>query len=407
MNKFRQTLIQYIKQPLVMVFSLLICCNLFGFVSGIPTIAIAIVSLCIAFIYLLKNGNFDFAMLMFLLYLPLELLLANPDSRFHSWERMVVFVIMMISVSPLIQSKFARSFRYQIFQFLLTLIVIASIISFFCYFFGINFMIRNNTNVYEKAGLFGGLFSHSMILGPMASLASLLFTYKAFIMNKKWLFVLSSICACAVLFSASRGSFVALIIATMFLIYKYADNKQQLLKIYITSIVALALTYPVWNKAMSGLEQKQAGNISKGSMFSSRESKWTNRIDEFASSPLWGVGFSSINPNANEYWNKKEGKIEPGSSWLSICSMLGLLGLILIMNVFVRAYKHLFYSNEKYKILLLSYLAYFCIHMLIEGYVFAAGSPICVFFWLLIGCCYDNKYLSEEEINDRTNFGIL
>lgn len=394
--------------PLAVIFALLICGNLIGLTSGVPSIITAGTSVCIAFFYLRRGGNIDYPMLLFLIYLPIELLLANPDFRFHSWERMAMFSMMMVSVSPLVQSEYARRFRLHILQILIIVIVAASICSFFCYFMGVNLMFRNNTNEYMGiAGHFGGLFNHSMKLGPMASLASMFLTYKAFVTKRKWLFVLSSICACAVLFSASRGSFVALIGGTIFLMYKYSKDRSHLMRIILTTIVLLAITYPVWSEAMAGLEKKQADNVRMGGTFTSRTAKWINRISEFKSSPLWGIGFSSIDPNTHEYWNKAKGIIEPGTSWLSILSMLGMVGFTLFMIIFKKAYTSVLNSTNNHCILLYSFLIFFSIHMITEGYIFAAGNPVCIFFWLLLACCYDTKYIENKEYGNEDNLSIL
>lgn len=394
--------------PLAVIFALLLCGNLIGLASGVPSVIIAGVSVCVAFFYLRRGGSIDYPMLLFLIYLPIELLLSNPDSRFHSWERMVLFSLMMVSVSPLVQSEYARRFRLHTLQILIIVIVVASICSFFCYFLGINLMVRNNTNEYMGiAGHFGGIFNHSMKLGPMASLASIFLTYKAFVTKRKWLFALSSVCACAALFSASRGSFVALMCGTFFLMYKYSEDRSHLMKIVLTTVVLLAITYPIWNGAMAGLEQKQAANVRRGGTLTSRTEKWLNRISEFESSPLWGVGFSSIDPDTHEYWNKAKGIIEPGTSWLSILSMLGIVGFALFMVIFRKAYTLVFNSADNRCILLYSFLIFYSIHMMTEGYIFATGNPVCVFFWLLLSCCYDLKYTEEEEYEKKDNLLIL
>lgn len=380
--------------PLAVIFALLLCGNLVGLTSGVPSVITAGASVCVAFLYLRRGASIDYPMLLFLIYLPIELLLSNPDFRFNSWERMIMFSMMMVSVSPLVQSEYARRFRLHTLQILIIVIVVASICSFFCYFLGINMMVRNNTDEYVGlAGHFGGIFNHSMKLGPMASLASIFLTYKAFVTKKKWFWALSSICACAVLFSASRGSFVALIGGTFSLMYKYSETKRHLMKIVLTTVVLLAITYPIWNSAMAGLEQKQAANVSMGGTLTSRTEKWLNRISEFESSPLWGVGFSSIDPDTHEYWNKEKGVIEPGTSWLSILSMLGIVGFTLFMVIFKKAYTLVFNSTDSCCILLYSFLIFYSIHMITEGYIFAAGNPVCVFFWLLLACCYDKKYI--------------
>ncbi len=386
---------------------LLMSTNLIGGIWNAPTAIMLAANLLVAFLILSRGITIEKSMAFFILYLPIELLLSQPDARFHSWERMVAFALMMTTVSPLLQNEYARNFRIRALQLTVFIIVIASIASFFAYFLGINLMVRDDVNDYiDLAGRFGGIFSHSMKLGPMASLAALFLLYKGFTTKKKWLFVASALCACAVLFSASRGSFVGLIVSTILLIYRYSKSKTQLVKIFATTLILLAATYPIWEGTLSGLEQKQANNLEKGGTLESRSLKWDGRISEFSSSPIWGVGFSSINPNGPDYWDETTGVIEPGSSWLAILSMTGIIGFILLMIVFKSSYIFAKKPVNNRNIILYSFLIFFFIHLITEGYIFAAGSPICLIFWLVIGCCYDTQY-SNISYNDKPEHTLL
>lgn len=398
---------QLLRNPLAVIFILFISSNLLGDINGIPTIANVAIGCFIAFFILTKGGNIDICMMTFILYLPIELLLAQPDPRFHSWERLGLFVAMMASISPLLQSEYARAFRLYALQFFIFIIVVASIGSFFAYFLGINMMVRNNSSDYIGiAGHFGGLFNHSMKLGPMASLASLFLIYKGFITKKNWIFFLAALCACAVLLSASRGSFIGLIIGAYFLMYRYSEDKRHLIKILITTLLLLAITYPIWNGTMTGLAQKQAGNVEMGGTLHSRSLKWYCRIREFISNPIWGVGFSSIDPNTPEYWNKQTGIIEPGTSWLAILSMTGLLGFILFMRIYWKAYTLVKETINNRGIILYTFLVFFAVHFITEGYVFAAGNPVCIIFWLLLACCCDMQYDDIESCEDNSIFSL-
>lgn len=396
---FKQLLYYSYRYPLSIVLTILLCCNLLGVIGSVPTILIICTNILVTSMFLLHGGRIDYFIVLFIAYLPIELLLSNPDSRFHSWERMIAFVIMLSSMSPLVQSEYARYFRIKTLNLIVVIIVLASIGSFFCYFLGINFMTRSNASVLmEKAGNFGGLFSHSMKLAPMASLATLFLIYKGFTEKNKWIFCIAAICACSVLFSASRGAFVAMLVGILFLMYRYSDNKEHFLKIIITSMILIAITYPIWDGAMTGLEQKQSGNVIRGGTFSSRAVKWMNRINEFESSPIWGVGFSSISPNVHEYWDKKTGTVEPGTSWLAILSMTGVIGFIFFMRFFWKAYSIVKTEAKNRCIILYSFLIFFSVHLLTEGYIFAAGNPVCIIFWLILSCCYDMYY--ENNDND-------
>lgn len=385
----------------VILFVTLVASNLFGGIVNIPSVYICLISVIIFFSYINYGANIDLFVLLIIIYLPLELLLANPDERFKSWQRLIMFILVLLSISPLIQNDYARKFRRLLLTFLIYIVVFASIASFFTYFLGINLMVRNNTNEYLGiAGHYGGLYDHSMKLGPMAAISTIFLLYKGLVTNNKWLYLLSSFCAIAVLFSASRGSFVAMIIASVFVFVKYSSNSQHLIRILMVSVMLITISYPVWNGAMEGLEQKQSANIKSGGTFNSRLTKWNQRVAEFSSSPLYGVGFCSIDPKSKEYWSKTTGTIEPGSSLLSIFSMTGVIGAILFSLFFYRSYIHVSASKNDYGNILIVMCIFFSIHMLSEGYIFAAGNPICIFFWLLIGCCYDMKYISEEELDE-------
>lgn len=390
----------YRNNILVLIYSILILINLIGGLGNVPSIVIGLFSVFVACNFIRYGFNIDYFVLLIIIYLPIEILLASPEERFHSWNRLLLFISVLLSVSPLIQNNNARNFRKLLLEVLLIIITALSICSFFTYFLGINLMVRNNTNEYIGiAGHYGGLFDHSMKLGPMASISTLYLLYLGLKRHSKIILIFSALTACAVLFSASRGSFVAMVIAAMFVFVKSSHNFNNLLKIFTVSLLLITISYPVWNGALDGLKQKQTANVKAGGTFKSRLAKWDQRMTEFYSSPIYGVGFSSISPHSKEYWNKKTGTIEPGSSWLSVLSMTGLVGAILFFMFFYKTYLNIRISNGHDNNIFYVLCVFFLIHMLTEGYIFAAGNPVCVIFWLLIGCCYDNKYLSEEEIN--------
>lgn len=52
----------------------------------------------------------------------------------------------------------------------------------------------------------------------------------------------------------------------------------------------------------------------------------------------------------------------------------------------------MYQANKRKDNLLISILAFFSIHMLVEGYVFSAGNALSFLFWLSIGCCLDLRY---------------
>jgi O-antigen ligase len=127
-----------------------------------------------------------------------------------------------------------------------------------------------------------------------------------------------------------------------------------------------------------------------GDITSSRTNLWNARLTEFSSSPIVGIGFASVNVDLNEEarFDEETGKVEPGSSWLAILSMTGILGFLFFFIMFVKYFLFIWKkanSNNIYLCLLGSLLVFYAIHMLGEGYIISSGSGLFFYFWLLLG----------------------
>lgn len=378
------------------IFTLIFTINLIGLFPAIPSAIVMSMCILLVLLYASKKYYFDRTAFIFSFYLPLNIIISQPSPLFHSWERLILFFAVFFAVSPIIQSEYARETRRKLLNRIIIVCSIFAVLSFFAYFLGINFMSRGEQaydmeQYIESAGKFSGLFRHSMTLAPVAGWASLFFLYMGFIKKHKYFFILSALCAGAVMFSASRGSFGSLIIGAIYLVYRYSKRKGTFLKICISSILIMAVTYPIWNSGMAGLEKKQTANENAGGTFNSRSIKWGERIKEFEYSPLYGVGFSAQNPNSKDYWNRENGAVEPGSSWLAILSMTGFIGFSLFAILFYKAFIAVKNSKNESSVFLISLLMFLAVHMVIEGYIFAAGNPVCLIAWLIIGCCYDKR----------------
>ena len=153
---------------------------------------------------------------------------------------------------------------------------------------------------------------------------------------------------------------------------------------------------------MDKLEEKNNGDTSLS--FDSRAVYWQTRVEEFESSPLIGIGFSSvdIDNEKGSNFNAESGQVESGSSWLSALSMTGLLGGLALVSVFVSAIAKA-WKLWTYTPLLSSFLislsVFWIFHMMAEGYIFAGGSTMAFCVWILLGIIYgvsENKELAYE-----------
>jgi len=117
---------------------------------------------------------------------------------------------------------------------------------------------------------------------------------------------------------------------------------------------------------------------------------------EFASSPIIGIGFQTVSLTGSDSPNRR-GNIEPGSSWLAVLSMTGIVGLCFVLIIFYRAWHVSKYVNNNNTILFQGLLLFMSIHMLVEGYIYAGGSFLCMLLWLIIGVSVDNRYIKHIE----------
>ena len=92
------------------------------------------------------------------------ILLSNPDGLFQSWQRLISFVIVVGVCGPFIQESYLYAMRKLAFAWTMLICAGIGVGSFVGYFFGINKMAGGRLSI--GVGIFGGLTSHSMILGP-------------------------------------------------------------------------------------------------------------------------------------------------------------------------------------------------------------------------------------------------
>ncbi len=390
---FIKKAISYIKQynTIVLLFAIAMITKFLAFIPHIPDIAIYGIQIIMA-IYVISNmQSIAIPFLLLLAYLPIEILVAGPPAEFKSIERYILFAILIISSSAIIQSAKLRMIRSQLLDIILWVSTAVGIISVAFYFTGINGMrIYGVEDAAIHAGTFGGATIHSMLLGPIAASGAIFTASKAYLHKDKWYWLVAALCLLSVLLSASRVALLACMVGITAMLYSLTGGKARFLQISLIILLIAAITYPLWENFTSMIIEKQQANIDSGGMLDSRESKWDARITEFKSNPVFGYGFSAVDKKYDIVTGN--GVIEPGSSWLAILSMTGLIGAIIIIPLFLSIFNTIKRRAEEYDSLLIGLLAFFAIHMIAEGYIFAAGSYVSFFLWLVVGCCYDRRY---------------
>lgn len=379
-----------------------------GPVPHISYIHIPLIALCVG-MNLGRHWSVEKACVAFLFYLPISIIVSDPDPVFQSWTRMVLFMFVFILVSPFFKGEYIANMRREILTGTLLISTIVSIGSFFCYFLGVNYMTfqgeERGIDVYMgSAGSFGGLSVHSMVLALFGGVATLWLFYRSQKYNGegRWVYwILMGLSLATVAFSASRSALLATIAGLLVMLYYIKKENGSFIKSLLVIVVGAMLTFPLWEGALEGVLKKQANNDRSGEQYGSRTLKWESRMEEFASSPVFGVGFSAQDPNGKDYYDKKTGTVEPGSSWLCILSMTGIIGFILILYMFVSPIPFLQNTPIPYNCLLLGLMSFFFMSFVSEGYIFAGGNGMCSVAWLVFGCANDVKEGYWEDSNNE------
>lgn len=382
------------------LFALMYATKVLGFAPGFMDV-VGYGLLIIAAIYILRQGvKLDGLMIVLILFIPLTIVLASPNPVFRSWSRYELFILLLLVVSSLIKTPSAKRFRFRTMSGTLLICVLIASLSFIGYFVGINYM-RNQYDgseldyITNTAGTFGGLTKHSMLLAPISGISVLTCTYFALtqMRYKRHFIVLSIMCAGAMLFAASRSAMIATICGEMALFYFFSSNKSVFTKRIIGILIVGAITYPIWNRAFDGITAKNVGGIEQGINTDSRSVKWAIRLTEFSESPIWGIGFAAVSDRDD--YGENTGVIEPGSSWLAVLSMTGIVGFIIFFAIYIRACRRALLSYTPQGALLGGVLVLVGVHMIAEGHIFSGGSYLCFLVWLAIGVCTD--YNSQKK----------
>lgn len=378
---------------------LIVLHSMIGGIKHLPTIANIVVYVMAALVVLADRLKLDRLFVTFILYIALSIAIVSPSSVFHPWIRFGVFAFLYVFASGLVKTDRACLLREYCLKTILAFCILASIGSFIAYFLGINFFVDRFEGGYwlnyrGAAGKFSGLLTHSMLLGPVSGLSVVSLFYLLITRRKKVLWIPLIICAGALLFSSSRGAVIATIAGAIVVLYCTSINFSHFFNKAIILILALLLTFPLWEFATEALvSKKNLREENETGLFDSRSEKISIRIEEFKSSPIFGIGFSSVDTELDEY-SEDTGTIEPGSSWFAVLSMTGVIGFILFLIIICQSFKYSFRDESKY--LVCGLLAFFAIHLLFEGYVFAFNSPLCFIFWIVLGNAF-NPGLEQYE----------
>ena len=319
----------------------------------------------------------------------LSLLLHPAPEPWLRTQRFLAFLIGMLCFSPLLTSDSLAKTRLRISA--ITYYVLSAMV-FLSFLVWLASFIRFGEDGIWKSGIhnygFCGIFKVGMVLSPVSAIiaitsAFLLLEGKCKIkpfLNGLILFTGIIMCVAGGSRIASVGLFLSL--ASLLIIKRHVLaqmlHSRLAIAMALSGTILLIASSPY---ALSVIRHKNMLGESHGSLFYSRERLWHDRIEEFASSPLTGIGYANEFPSERNKGSLTE--IEPGSSWLALMSYGGLVGLGCFLWFSSSLARMLYRIRDDGRFpICLAILLFLVINAFTEGWLMFAGSIIFPVFWL-------------------------
>lgn len=342
----------------------------------------------------------NYFLIIFILFLFFNIIINNVDDVFKPYKRLASFTFIIIAIGPFFSNSKIFFSRFRFLTIFNKIIVFLSALSYLLYISNIYVGKQTRGDLNYRPD-FTGLFGHSMILSPISSL-SILYLFYIFTSQKLsrrqilFYIIVIIICFLSLVTSGSRMSFLALLISITFLLFKkFKSNFLVFSKYFLLISSIIILTFPIWQDNASFMIDKMRFDdvSSTEDLTLSRANKWNSRLIEFDNAPFIGIGFSSVDINGFDNFDRDTGQIEPGSSWLSLLSMTGLIGFFSFLFINFKIYKNI--SENNLGNYIKAVLLFFYLSFLTEGYIFASGSILFFYYWMILGISYGLNHLKR------------
>ncbi|MDE6150608.1 MAG: O-antigen ligase family protein [Prevotella sp.] len=340
--------------------------------------------------YSKKNGG------LFVMFMLLVCISSIVNMMFDL--RFALFCYILIVTCPIYTSLHWHLFKKRLLGNFFIGFVVVVIVNMYAKFTGFNLraMMQGWEDLTDKQ--FSGFCDQPMWLAAASAVSTVYCAYLVFSQTRKTkkqlfsyiLLLLSSIYITMV--SGSRSAFVAAMGAVCVVLYLLVKNKIRLIKYIASAVVVGLLLSPIFlsRETMGAMLAKQEYQEVVGR--TSRDYVWQDRMAEFKSSPLIGVGFGAHGVGDD----KEVGRVETGGGWISILSQTGIIGLILALSIILKAFTPIRKIRQDISMTCIyAIYFFFCVHSIVEGYMFQGGWYLCLIFWMVIGLLIENKQYGE------------
>ena len=249
---------------------------------------------------------------------------------------------------------------------------------------------------------FAGITSHAMLFAPITGIAAIYLFAKGIYSKKSYYVVLAAACVLVVFTTLSRSAISATIcgIFGIVVINSTSERFTKMIRLVMPVILIFCvfISFKSEESTVIGFGEKNALAI-KGKTVSSRKNLWEGRLVEFYDNPVLGLGVGQ-SKGYGTFYDQSAGKfaatVEPGSAYLVVLSMTGLMGAITLVIALGAELLALFkvwaYVPKRRKFELAGIGLFLFVHAVAEGWIYSPGIITCLFFWLWFGMVGDSVY---------------
>ena len=311
--------------------------------------------------------------------------------------RLVLFSIVLFMAAPRLSIKW-HLYKIKLMYCIFSGFGIATLANLYAKFAGINLVYIDEYGIaMGRVAEFAGFCSHPMWTSCAAAFSTLFFVSMAFRDNLKkkslryfyFAMVLASLYVTMI--GASRSAFFLSLACSVLIIWMQSKKIAVVKNLVIVGVAAVIFAPFLMKNSQAMMNKKNGLEITTEN--TSRDELWSQRMEEFKSSPIWGIGFAAHGVGAN----KQVGRTESGGSFISVLAQAGIIGIIFIIAIWIAAIVMPRQIGKDYNTILF-YVAFvfMSIHSILEGYMFQAGWYLCLIIWFIIGIMIEHKMMYRK-----------
>lgn len=311
--------------------------------------------------------------------------------------RLVIFSLVLFIAAPRVSVQW-HLYKIKLLYCLFLGFGLATLANFYAKLAGINQIVLDEYGIaMGRVAEFSGFANYAMWTSCAAALSTLYFVSMAFRntlkskMQRYMCFVMILISLYVTMISASRSAFFLSLACSLLIIWMQSKSFAVVRNLVVVGIAAIVFAPFLMKNSQAMMNKRNGLEITTEN--TSRDELWGQRMEEFRSSPIFGIGFAAHGVGAN----KQVGRNESGGSFISVLAQAGIIGFIFVLVIWFnaimlpRAVGH----NPNF-ILLYAAFVFMSVHSIIEGYMFQAGWYLCLIIWLIVGIMIEHKCLKKK-----------